>query len=124
MILDTNALLWLLEDAPALGAGARARLSGGRAWFSAVSITEITIKAGLGKLSRRDVVAGASAAGLTELPLTARHGAAIANFDSLVRHDPFDRMLLAQAQVEGMLLLTSDQILLTAEPDLTLDARR
>lgn len=123
MILDTNALLWLLEDAPALGAGARARISGGPAWFSAVSITEITIKAGLGKLARRDVIAGAAAAGLRELPLTARHGAAIANFDTLVRHDPFDRMLLGQAHSEGMLLLTSDRILLTAEPDLTLDAR-
>jgi PIN domain nuclease of toxin-antitoxin system len=123
VILDTNALLWLLEDAPALGTGARARISGGRAWFSAVSITEITIKTGLGKLARRDVIAGASAAGLIELPLTARHGAALANFDTLVRHDPFDRLLLGQAHIEGMLLLTSDRILLTAEPDLTLDAR-
>lgn len=123
MILDTNALLWLLEDASALGAGARARISGGPVWFSAVSITEITIKAGLGKLPRRDVIAGAAAAGLRELPLTAGHGAAIANFDRLVRHDPFDRMLLGQAHIEGMLLLTSDRVLLTAEPDLTLDAR-
>lgn len=123
MILDTNALLWLLEDAPDLGSGARARMSSGRVWFSAVSITEVTIKSALGKLAQRDVLAGATAAGLVELTLTARHGAAIARFEDLVRHDPFDRMLLAQAHVEGMPLLTSDRVLLTTAPDLTIDAR-
>ena len=51
------------------------------------------------------------------------HSAAIANFPTLTKHDPFDRMLLAQAQVEGMRLLTSDRVLLAAAPDLTIDAR-
>ena len=44
-------------------------------------------------------------------------------FPTLVRHDTFDRMLLAQAQVEAMPLLTSDATLLAAAPELTLDAR-
>lgn len=123
MILDTNALLWLLEDSVALGPRAREQLGGGRAWFSAVSITEITIKSALGKLPDRDSVAGALGAGLIELPLTAAHSAAIANFPTLIRHDPFDRMLLAQAQVEGMPLVTADRALLAAAPDLTIDAR-
>lgn len=124
MILDTNALLWLLEDSLALGPAARERISGARVWFSAVSITEITIKSSLGKLTERDSVAGALGAGLIELPLTAAHSAAIANFPTLTKHDdPFDRMLLAQAQVEGMRLLTSDRVLLAAAPDLTIDAR-
>lgn len=123
MILDTNALLWLLEDSIALGPRARERISGARVWFSAVSITEITIKSALGKLTERDSVAGALGAGLIELPLTAAHGAAIANFPTLTKHDPFDRMLLAQAQVEGTPLVTADRVLLAAAPGLTIDAR-
>ncbi len=123
MILDTNALLWLFEDDKALGSEARSRIEGGRAWFSAVSITEISIKAALGKLPQGDAVASARLAGLGELPLTSEHGAAIANFPTLTKHDPFDRMLLAQAQVEGMPLLTSDRVLLAAAPELTIDAR-
>ena len=123
MILDTNALLWLLEDDKALGSQARERIANGRVWFSAVSITEITIKAALGKLPKADPVASARLAGLTELPLTSAHGAAIAKFPMLTKHDPFDRMLLAQAHVESMSLLTSDRVLLAAAPDQTIDAR-
>lgn len=62
-------------------------------------------------------------AGLAELPLTTTHGATVANFPALLRHDPFDRMLLAQAHVEGMPLLIADRVLLAAAPDLTIDAR-
>lgn len=123
MILDTNALLWLLEDDPALGSEARALIGSGRVWFSAVSITETTIKSALGKLGNPDALAGALSAGLAELPLTAAHGSAVANFPALFRHDPFDRMLLAQAHVEGVPLLTADRVLLAAAPDLTIDAR-
>ncbi|PRY60104.1 PIN domain nuclease of toxin-antitoxin system [Knoellia remsis] len=123
MILDTNALLWLFEDSPLLGPQARGRIEASKVWFSAVSVTEVTIKAAIGKLPSGDVEQAALRAGLAELPLTATHGAAIALFPTLVRHDPFDRMLLAQAQVEAMPLLTSDATLLAAAPELTLDAR-
>ncbi|MFC7486505.1 type II toxin-antitoxin system VapC family toxin [Knoellia sp. CPCC 206453] len=123
MILDTNALLWLLEDDPALGQEARQHIGTRRVWFSAVSITEATTKSALGKLRNADPLAGALAAGLTELALSAKHGMAIANFPTLLKHDPFDRMLLAQAHVEGLPLLTSDRVLLAAAPDLTIDAR-
>jgi PIN domain nuclease of toxin-antitoxin system len=122
-LLDTNALLWLMEDDPALGTTAREQIGSGRTWFSAVSVTEITIKAALGKLARRDVASGALLSGLFELPLTSEHAKAIANFPTLVKHDPFDRMLLAQAHAEGIPLLTSDRNLLAAAPDLTIDAR-
>ena len=67
-----------------------------------MSITEATIKSALGKLRNADRPDWCMAAGLTELALTAKHGAAIANFPALRKHDPFDRMLLAQARVEGL----------------------
>lgn len=123
ILLDTNALLWLLEDAQALGVSARERVLAGRVYFSPVSVTEVVIKVALGKLSVDDPREGALRAGLEELPYTAAHAAAMASFPGLPRHDPFDRMLLAQASVEDMPLLTSDRTLLSSAPTHTLDAR-
>ena len=57
------------------------------------------------------------------MPLTGLHAEAMREQPELARHDPFDRMLLAQAQVEGMRLLTSNAALHALAPSLTLDAR-
>lgn len=124
ILLDTNALLWLLEDAPLLTERARRLIAATTTHFSAVSVMETSIKMTLGKLPPRGSVALAAAtAGLRELPLTAEHAEAITSFPDLARHDPFDRMLLAQTRTEGMRLLTSDRRLLAAAPELTIDAR-
>lgn len=125
LLLDTNALLWVLSGDQRLGAAARVHLSRAAAvHFSAVSVLEITIKEMLGRLETPgDVADGAGRAGLAELPFRAQHAQGLTDFPSLVRHDPFDRMLLSQARLEGLLLLTSDRLLLDLGLEWVLDAR-
>lgn len=124
-LLDSNALIWLLADDPRLGPRARGTLrSGEPGWFSSVSILEITMKTLLGRLSPpSDPTEAAGVAGLRDLPFTARHTAALAAFPELARHDPFDRMLLAQAATEGIRLLTADRVLLSRGLPSVVDAR-
>lgn len=126
VLLDTNALLWMLSDDRALGDDARRTLTSGAAiHVSSVSILELTIKTMVGKLSLPgDPMSAAAASGLHELAFTAAHAAALTHFPDLVRHDPFDRMLLAQAKVEELRLLTADQALIGLPLPWTLDARR
>lgn len=128
ILLDTNALLWLYRDAADLGARSRAAIGRAeRVWFSSVSILEITIKHQLGRV---ELPGGAdypqifAESGLGELSFTARHAAALAEFPQLARHDPFDRMLLAQARIESVDLMTSDAILLGLGETWIHDARR
>jgi PIN domain nuclease of toxin-antitoxin system len=102
MLLDTNALLWVYFDSP-------------RLWFSSVSVLEITMKSMLGKLelsTDESISEIFRKSGFGELPFRAEHAATVADFPNLVLHDPFDRMLLAQASSEGMPLLTSDATLI------------
>lgn len=116
ILLDTNALLWVYRDSPRLGADARRRISSAtRVSFSSVSVMEIVIKAGLGRLELpggSDFPGIFTRSGLAELPFEVAHAAAMAETPGLARHDPFDRMLLAQAKAEGLTLLTSDAVLL------------
>lgn len=125
ILLDTNALLWLLSDDRRLGVSARSELSRARrVHVSSVSVLEVTIKQLLGKLELPgDLQEATAEAGLVELPLTAAHAATLASFPDLVRHDPFDRMLLAQVRAEDLVLLTSDRTLLDLGSVRVLDAR-
>lgn len=128
MLLDTNALLWLHRDSADLGHRARVRIDAApRVHFSAASVLEITIKHMLGRLPLPggDAFPGVFArSGLVELPFTSVHAAAMTRFASLSRHDPFDRMLLAQAATESFELLTSDATLLGLGEPWIHDARR
>jgi PIN domain nuclease of toxin-antitoxin system len=63
-------------------------------------------------------------AGLALLSITAEHAEAIRDFPELVGHDPFDRLLVAQASRTGLRLLTADQILLALGRDFIVDAGR
>lgn len=127
MLLDTNALLWLVHDSAKLGSASREVLQGaGRVHYSSVSVSEITIKHMLGRidLPGGDRFPGIfTASGLAELPFTGTHAAALLSFPDLARHDPFDRMLLAQAESEHLTLLTSDQTLLALGRSWIADAR-
>lgn len=124
LLLDTNALLWLLSDDPRLEERARRRITGAPGWFSAVSILEVTIKVMLGRLHVPQPVAQAArAAGLQEMAFTAAHAQGLTRFPAMARHDPFDRMLLAQADAEERWLLTADRALLGLGLDLVIDAR-
>nr|WP_241740187.1 MULTISPECIES: type II toxin-antitoxin system VapC family toxin [Microbacterium] len=127
-MLDTNALLWLYKDSSDLGAQARQKIvRATRVHFSAASIMEISIKHMLGRLP----LPGGEGfpevfirSGLVELPLTSAHAAAMTDFPELTRHDPFDRMLVAQAASEAFELLTSDATLLAQGRGWITDARR
>ncbi len=126
LLLDTHAFLWVLADDSRLGPSSRAALRAGAAvYYSSVTILELTIKDMLGRLDLPgDPVAGAAAAGLTELTFTAAHASTLREFPSLVRHDPFDRMVLAQARAAGLRLVTADGVLLALDGVDLADARR
>ncbi|MGH7265047.1 MAG: type II toxin-antitoxin system VapC family toxin [Candidatus Rokuibacteriota bacterium] len=114
VLLDTHIWLWTLTDADSLPARLRARLGSRRDTFliSAVSAWEVAIKASLGRLRLpldvatflRAVARDLPAA---ELPVAHAHAARVAELP-LHHRDPFDRMLIAQAQVEGLAIMTVD----------------
>jgi len=58
------------------------------------------------------------------LDITAEHAEAIRDYPELTRHDPFDRLLVAQADRAGLQLLTADRVLLGLEKDFILDATK
>ena len=110
LLLDTHAFLWWLGDIERLG-DARDAIAEASSlvYVSAVSIWEISIKAALGKVDvgSADLVAEIGANDFLDLAVTPRH-AQLAG--GLPRHhdDPFDRMLVAQAQLEGLTCVTRD----------------
>ena len=112
ILLDTHLLLWAVADPRKLSPGARNRIDAAEVYVSAVSIWEVSIKAALGKLSAdpAELLAEIEPAGFTLLPVSGEHAAAVARLPA-VHTDPFDRMLVAQAKTEPLLLLTNDSIL-------------
>lgn len=110
ILLDTHLLLWWMGDSPSLPAEARALISdpGNTIFVSAVSLWEIWLKESLGKLrlpaSFEDRLASES---FENLPLTGEQARQVALLPWHHR-DPFDRMLVAQAQTEDLTLLTAD----------------
>ncbi|MCU1499504.1 MAG: PilT protein putative toxin of system [Acidimicrobiales bacterium] len=109
LLLDTNALIrWLdgtISDAAA-GAVADAETP---VWVSAVSVWEMVIKASIGKLRMpADLPAAIIDEGFGALPVTLEHANAV--LDLPMHHrDPFDRLLICQAQIEGLTVVTSDR---------------
>lgn len=115
LLVDTHLLLWAAIRPDRLSAAARRILQDEDATlcFSPASLVEVAIKAGLGR-DDFDVDPKRLRRGLVdnkwrELAFTGEHAVAMADLPPLHK-DPFDRMLLAQAQVEGMVLLTSDAV--------------
>lgn len=110
LLLDTHAFLWWLADEPRLGASARKRIAepANSVFVSAATGWEIGIKRALGKLQAPDGLdALVEEEGFAHLPVTFFHGE---QAGALPQHhrDPFDRMLVAQAQAEGLVLVTRD----------------
>ena len=116
LLLDTHVLLWALAEPDRLGAEARARIEDpdNEVLFSAASIWEIAIKAGLGRpdfaVRPEEVARAAIAAGFAELPVGAEVAARVADLPPHHR-DPFDRLLVAQAMAGPMRLYTADPLL-------------
>jgi PIN domain nuclease of toxin-antitoxin system len=112
ILLDTHLLLWALSRPSKLSSGGRNLIEDGEIYVSAASIWEISIKQALGKLEAdpREVAAAVEPAGFFHLPITSAHAVKISELPS-VHKDPFDRILVAQALLEPMILLTNDEIL-------------
>ena len=114
LLLDTHLLLWSAAEPKKLPASARRLIENPRnqPMFSAASLWEIAIKNQLRRkdfsVEPRTLRRGLLDNGYLELPITGEHAVATDTLPSLHR-DPFDRLLVAQAQVEGILLLTSDE---------------
>ena len=100
LLLDTHVLLWALEDSPELGEKARRAVIDPRneVFVSAINVWEITIKRSLGKLRGLDnLTTTVEDTGFTQLPITLFHAEQAGNLP-MHHRDPFDRMLVAQAQ--------------------------
>src|SRR6185437_4413184 len=97
LLLDSQALLWLLDDNPRLGARAREAITSAQGvYVSAATVWELTIKTMLGKLFvPADFSKRLTAQGLVPLSITAGTGGGIRTFPELVTHDPFDPLLVA-----------------------------
>jgi len=112
VLLDTHLILWWLMDSPSLPEEARALIGDPETtvFLSAVSVWEIRLKQSLGKLSLPANFDEKLAAECFEnLPLTAGQARQVALLPRCHR-DPFDRMLVAQARAEGLVLLTADAV--------------
>ncbi len=114
LLLDTHVLLWSLAGDERLGARAADVIEDGRnvVYVSAASIWEISIKRSLGKLRvPGDVLAQVDAASFTRLPISFEHADAVAALPDL-HTDPFDRMLVAQARADRLVVVTHDPLVL------------
>ena len=110
LLLDTHVLLWWLADDPSLGEEARTGISdpGSSVFVSAATVWEVSIKQALGKLEApSDLLHQVELNRFEPLSMTVSHAYTAG---ALPRHhdDPFDRMLVAQAMKEDLVLLTGD----------------
>lgn len=115
LLLDTHIALWAITDSPRLSPQARDLIQAARTtvWISTASVWEIAIKHSLGRgdmpVSGQDAVRYFRESGYLFLPIDVDHALAV---ESLPAHhqDPFDRILVAQALIEPMRLLTHDPV--------------
>lgn len=115
-LLDTHALIWWLMSDPSLSAAARAAIRDGEneVYVSAASAWEITTKFRGGKAPHlasisSDVGREVTAEGFAELPVTIAHGQLGGSLEGSHK-DPFDRMLIAQALAENMVLVSNETL--------------
>lgn len=112
LLLDTHALIWWVADSPLLSAAAREAIAREEVLVSAASAWELTTKHRLGKLPSAARMAHAFAAevaaeGFIPLPITLEHAALAGSLD-IDHKDPFDRLLIAQARIEGVKLVSNE----------------
>ncbi len=108
LLLDTQVFLWWLDDPLLLSKAARKAIGDGKntVYISAAVVWEIAIKRALGKLDApHDLEAAMNSNRFLPLPVTIPHALAVATLPGHHR-DPFDRLLIAQAQHEGFKLIS------------------
>lgn len=115
LLLDTHVALWAITDSPKLPKKVREMIESPKSsvWISAATVWEIAIKHALGRgdmpVSSQDAMRYFRESGYRFLPIEPEHAAAV---EDLPAHhsDPFDRILVAQARVEPMRLITHDPV--------------
>ena len=110
LLLDTHAFVWWLSDVSRLAEGARNAIADPRndVFVSAVTGWEISVKRAKGRMTAPDsLLAMVEKKGFIHLPLTFHHAEQAGNLP-MHHRDPVDRMLIAQAQAEGLVLVTRD----------------
>ena len=124
ILVDSHVALWWLEGSDSLGPQCRQLIENAdEVYFSAVTPWELGIKRALGKLTMPDgLVAALQSGGFVPLAISADHAE---HAPALPAHhrDPFDRMLIAQAQLEALAFVTADQALGSYDIEIV-DARR
>ena len=115
LLLDTHLLLWAAADSERLSAAARGLIGAveNERFFSAASLWELAIKRALGRedfqVDLPELREGLLANSYQELPVRSAHAISVINLPP-IHKDPFDRILIAQAMVEGVTLLTADPL--------------
>ncbi len=110
LLLDTHVVVWWLTDAPELSDDVKDQIDTEPDVFvSAATVWELAIKQMLGKLEPADLPERVAATDLRDLPIMARH-ALVAGRLPAIHRDPLDRLLVAQAQCEGLTLVTHDAL--------------
>jgi len=125
LLLDTHTFLWWLNDDSELGRETRRRVADPEnfVYVSAATAWEIAVKRAGGKLDAPGSIADwIEQSGFVDLPIEVEHAVESADLPAH-HHDPFDRLLVAQARLEGMTLVTSDAEL-DAYDVAIVDARR
>lgn len=111
LLLDTHTLIWVFGSNPTLFEAARSAIAEGNneIFVSAVTAWEIAIKRGLKKLEvKGDYKRGLELYRFTSLSITTEHALAVEALP-LLHTDPFDRLLIAQAKLENLTLVTRDE---------------
>ncbi len=116
LLLDTQILIWASAAPLRIPLAGRVLLEDGQndLYFSAASIWEIAIKRSLGRagfdVETRVLRRGLLDNGYAEIPVTSNHSVLLENLPA-IHKDPFDRILVAQAMAEGMVLITTDEMI-------------
>ncbi|TVQ97938.1 MAG: type II toxin-antitoxin system VapC family toxin [Desulfovibrionales bacterium] len=123
LLLDAHVILWWLAGHPRLSPSTCKRITEATCLVSVVSIWEVAIKFRLGKLHipPHQLLASIQKTRMILLPISANHAASIGDLP-LLHHDPFDRLLIAQARSEEVGFLTADErVAAYGDPVLLLD---
>lgn len=127
LLLDSHVVLWQVGGDVRLGPETRRRIGSATVvHVSAASVWELSIKAGAGRLDLpADFVGALVDQGLVLLPVTPQQAEGVRSLpEGLRRHDPFDRLLVAQARALGLTFLTADRVLLALDLPFVVDATR
>ncbi len=124
ILLDSHVLAWALLEQSRIGPKTRRLIDRSTSRFvSSLTHVEFTIKAMKGRVVvPAELLDDVESVGLEVLPFAARHAQCLREFTDLANHDPFDRMLLAQARADGLTFVTADRRLLELGLDWVVDA--